>query len=107
MNKKYRFDRLIFNRYAVWYMETPKDKSKLGVWKIIDCFPGTKPTKFAFRWKVKDKDKTQEQLDEQILNNATKNFCKSTNISRGNCLVEKRTQSRAIAAKKEKKCKKL
>lgn len=31
MNKKYKFDRLMFDRYAVWYMETPKDKSKLGV----------------------------------------------------------------------------
>lgn len=49
MNKKYKFDRLMFDRYAVWYMETPKDKSKLGVWKIIDCCPGTRPTKFAFR----------------------------------------------------------
>ena len=95
MNKKYKFDRLIFDRYAVWYMETPKDKSKLGVWKIIDCFPGTKPTKFAFRWKAKDKNKIQEQLDEQILNNTTRNFYKSNNIFRGNRLTENQTQNRA------------
>ena len=95
MNKKYKFDRLIFDRYAVWDMETPKDKSKLGVWKIIDCFPGTKPTKFAFRWKAKDKNKIQEQLDEQILNNTTRNFYKSNNIFRGNCSTENQTQSRA------------
>ena len=88
MNKKYKFDRLIFDRYAVWYMEISKDKSKLGVWKIIDCFPGTKPTKFAFRWKAKDKNKIQEQLDEQILNNTTRNFYKSNNIFRGNRTTE-------------------
>ena len=28
MNKKYKFDRLMFDRYAVWYMETPKDKKR-------------------------------------------------------------------------------
>ena len=60
MNKKYKFDRLIFDRYAVWYMEISKDKRKLGEWKIIDCFPGTKPTKFAFRWKAKDKNKIKK-----------------------------------------------
>ena len=96
MNKKYKFNRLMFDRYAVWYMEISKDKSKLGVWKIIDCFPGTKPTKFVFRWKVKDKDKTQEQLDEQILNNTTRNFCKSNNIFRGNHLMENKTQSKTV-----------
>ena len=95
MNKKYKFDRLIFDRYAVWYMETPKDKSKLGVWKIIDCFPGTKPTKFAFRWKAKDKNKIQEQLDEQILNNTTRNFYKSNNIFCENRSTENQTQNRA------------
>ena len=95
MNKKYKFDRLIFDRDGVWYMEIPKDKSKLGVWKIIDCFPGTKPTKFAFRWKAKDKNKIQEQLDEQILNNTTRNFYKSNNIFRGNRSTENQTQSRA------------
>lgn len=91
MNKKYKFDRLIFDRYAAWYMEISKDKSKLGVWKIIDCFPGTKPTKFAFRWKAKDKNKIQEQLDEQILNNTTRNFYKSNNIFRGNRSTENQT----------------
>lgn len=95
MNKKYKFDRLIFDRYAVWYMEIPKDKNKLGVWKIIDCFPGTKPTKFVFRWKAKDKNKIQEQLDEQILNNTTRNFYKSNNIFRGNRSIENQIQSRA------------
>lgn len=95
MNKKYKFDRLMFDRYAVWYMEISKDKSKLGVWKIIDCFSGTKPTKFAFRWKAKDKNKIQEQLDEQILNNITRNFYKSNNIFRGNRSMESQIKNRA------------
>ena len=90
MNKKYKFDRLMFDRYAVWYMETPKDKSKLGVWN-----PGTKPTKFAFRWKVKGKDKTQEQLDEQILSNATRNFYKPTNTFCGNRYAEFQNSTKA------------
>ena len=80
MSKKYKIDRVMFDRYAVWYMDTPEDKSKLGVWKVIDLYPGTRPTKFAFRWKVKGKDKTQEQLDEQILNNTIKNFNKTKTI---------------------------
>lgn len=80
MNKKYKFDKVVFDRYAIWYMEIPESKSKLGVWRIIDLYPGTRPTKFAFRWKVKGKDKTQEQLDEQILNNAIRNFNKTANV---------------------------
>ena len=95
MNKKYKFDRLMFDRYAVWYMETPKDRSKLGVWKIIDCYPGTKPTRFAFRWKVKGKDKTQEQLDAQILGNVTRNFYKPTNVFRGNRSTEPQSSNKA------------
>ena len=95
MSKKYKFDRLMFDRYAVWYMETPKDRSKLGVWKIIDCYPGTKPTRFAFRWKVKGKEKTQEQLDAQILGNATRNFYKPTNVFRGNRSTEPQNSNKA------------
>ena len=95
MSKKYKFDKLMFDRYAVWYMETPKDRSKLGVWKIIDCYPGTKPTRFAFRWKVKGKDKTQEQLDAQILGNATRNFYKPTNVFRGNRSTEPQSSNKA------------
>ena len=49
---------------------------------------------FYKRWKVKGKDKTQEQLDEQILSNATRNFYKPTNVFRGNRSMENQTQSR-------------
>lgn len=76
MNNKYKFEKLINDRYAVWYKETPKEKGKLGVWKIIDLYFNNKPAKFAFRWKVRGKSKTQEQLDEQILENATVNLKK-------------------------------
>lgn len=83
MNKKYKIEKVINGRFAVWYMETPADKTKLGVWKIIDLYPGTKPTRFAFRKKVRGTDKTQEQLDEIILGNAIRYFYK-TNTYRGN-----------------------
>ena len=68
-NKKYKFEKTVNGRFAIWYMETPTDKSKLGVWKIIDLYPRTRPTKFAFRWKVKGHD-------EQILGNAIRYFNK-------------------------------
>ncbi len=83
MNKKYNIQKVVNNRYAVWYMDTPKDRTKLGVWKIIDLYPGSRPTKFAFRWRVKGKEKTQEQLDEIILGNAIRYFNRKK-IYRGN-----------------------
>ncbi len=95
MDKRYEISTVMYDRYAVWYMKLPKSKNKLGVWKIIDLFPGTRPTRFAFRWKVKGKEKTQEQLDIQMLGGAIRNFHKDTNMFRGNRSVENQTQSRA------------
>ena len=83
MSKRYKFEKIINNRYAVWYMETPKDRGKLGVWKVIDLFSGVRTTRYAFRWKVKGHEKTQEQLDEQILIGLIKRFYRK-NIYRGN-----------------------
>lgn len=83
MNKRYKIDKVINERWAVWYMEFPKDKSKLGIWRIIDLYPGTRPTRFAIRWKVKGKEKTQEQLDEQIIAGAIKNFYRNNGGFRG------------------------
>ncbi len=83
MNKKYNIQTVINGRFAVWYMETPKDRYKLGVWKIIDLSTGTRPTRFAFRKKVKGKEKTQEQLDNILLGNAIRNFYRR-NVYRGN-----------------------
>lgn len=95
MSKRYNIEQVINNKWAVWYMETPNDKRKLGVWKVIDLTSGTRLTKYAFRLRVKGKEKTQEQLDEQILSNATRNFYKSTNVFRGNRSMENQTQNRA------------
>ena len=84
MNKHYKFDRVVNDRWAIWYKEITNSKNKLGVWKVIDLYPSTRPTKFAFRWKVKG-DKTQEMLDEQIVSGAIRFFYKKRdNIFRGN-----------------------
>ena len=83
MNKRYKIDKVIDERWAVWYMDFPKDKSKLGIWRIIDLYPGTRPTRFAVRWKVKGAEKSQEQLDEQILAGTIKNFYKNNGGFKG------------------------
>lgn len=90
MSKKYKLQNVINDRYVVSYMETPKDKSKIGVWKIVDVYLASKPTRYAFRWRVKGKDKTQEQLDEQILENAIRGF---NNKSRGNRFDSHKSQA--------------
>lgn len=76
MSKRYNIEKVVYGRWAVWYMEIPKDRSKLGVWKIIDLYSGTRETRFAFRKRVKGTEKTQEQLDEQILMGAIRRFYK-------------------------------
>ena len=80
MNTKYKLDKIINNRYAIWYKDILNDKNKIGVWKIIDLYSESIFKKFAFRLKVKGKNKSQEELDNQILNNTIKNFYKSNNI---------------------------
>ena len=78
MSKLYKIDRVVDDRWAVWYQEI-NAKGKLGVYKIIDLYPGTRPAKFAVRWKVNGR-KTQEQLDSQIIFNAIKNFYKDSGV---------------------------
>lgn len=80
MSKKYKIQEVREDRWAVWYQEIGS-KGKLGVYKIIDLYPGTRPAKFAFRWKVNG-SKSQEQLDEQIISNAIRNFYKSSGFRR-------------------------
>ena len=82
MSKKYKIDRVVEDRWAVWYQEI-NAKGKLGVYKIIDLYPGTRPAKFAFRWKVNG-SKSQEQLDEQIIGNAIRNFYRNNKNFVGN-----------------------
>ena len=91
---RYKFEKIINNRYAIWYMETPKSRGKLGVWRIIDLYSGVRTTRFAFRWKVKGTEKTQEQLDEQILNGAIRRFYRK-NIYRGNRYEAQKTENTA------------
>lgn len=92
MNKRYKIDKVINDRWAIWYMDFPKDKSKLGIWRIIDLYPGTRPTKFAIRWKVKGKEKSQEQLDNQIIEGAIRNFYKT----RGKVFADRKIESKAV-----------
>ena len=82
MNKKYKIDKIINNRWAIWYMEIPKSKNKLGVWRIIDLYSGVRTTRFAFRWKVKG-DKPQEIFDNQLISKAIHNFYRDPNQFRG------------------------
>ncbi len=94
MSKRYNIEQVINNKWAIWYMETPNDKRKLGVWKVIDLTSGTRLTKYAFRLRVKGKEKTQEQLDGQIIANLIKNFYKDTRIYRGSQPVGAKSLSR-------------
>lgn len=84
MNKRYKLDRIVNDRWAVWYMPFESNKrGKIGVWRIIDLYTGTRPTRFAFQWKVKGKEKTQEQLNNQIIYGTIKNFYKVKDIFAG------------------------
>ncbi len=88
MNKKYKIDRVIDDRYAVWYMDFKNDKGKLGIYRVIDLYPGNRDTRFAIRWKVKGKEKSQEQLDNMIIENAIRKF----GNKRGNRFNNRRSQ---------------
>lgn len=82
MSKRYNIDRVVNGRWAVWYMDIPRSRNKLGVWKIIDLYAGTRPTKFVFRWKVKG-NKTQEVFDEQLIAGGIRSFYKNKNTFYG------------------------
>lgn len=76
MNKKYEFKETVYDRYAVWYLDFPKKKgSKIGCYRIIDLYKGTRETRFAFRYKPRE-GQTQEQSDVAIISNCIKNFYK-------------------------------
>lgn len=74
MNNKYTIEQVINGRWAVWYKNFPNGKYKLGVWKIIDLYSGTREKRFAFKKKVKGTEKTQEQLNEQIVSGTIHRF---------------------------------
>lgn len=76
MNKKYNFENIMYDKYAIWYMPFPKRKgNRIGVYKIIDLYKDNRETRFAFRYKPRE-GQTQEQSDNLIIMNCIKNFYK-------------------------------
>lgn len=88
MNKKYKIDRIVNDRYAVWRMDFEEEKNKLGIYRIIDLYKGNRDTRFSIRWKARG-NKDQEQLDTLAIENGIKRF---GNI-RVNRYVNKRVQT--------------
>ena len=83
MNNKYEIKGVINDRWAVWYKDFDKKRgNRIGVYKIVDLYSGTRETKFVFRWKVKG-NKTQEVFDEQLIAGGIRNFYKNKNTFYG------------------------
>ena len=81
---KYKIDKVVYDRWAVWYKEFDKqDGKKIGVYKIIDLYSGTRKSRIAIRY-LPRKGQTQEQSDTAIINNTIHFFYKSRNVFRGN-----------------------
>ena len=81
---KYKIDRIMYDRWAVWYKEFDKqDGKKIGVYKIIDLYKGTREARTTFRYLPRT-GQTQEQSDEAIINNKIANFYKTKKLFRGN-----------------------
>lgn len=80
---KYKIEKVMYDRWAVWYMgfEKPQGK-KIGVYKIIDLYKNTRETRFAFRYMPR-KGQTQEQSDNAIISAAIHFFYKDKNAFRG------------------------
>ena len=77
MNKFYKIEKVVNDRWAVWYKEFEKRQGhKIGVYAIIDLYPGTRITRYAYRYTPRE-GQTQEQSDNFIINNAINNFYKS------------------------------
>ena len=73
---KYKIESVLYDRWAVWYKMFPKNKgARIGVYKVIDLYSGTRNTKFAFRYKPRE-GQSQEQSDNLILSNCIRNFYK-------------------------------
>lgn len=72
---KYQFDRVINDRWSVWYKELPKRGARIGVYKIFDLFAKTRTYRFALRYKPRE-NQTQEASDIAILMNGIHNFYK-------------------------------
>lgn len=85
---KYTFQEVISDRWAIWYKDFDKRKgNKIGCYKIIDLFSGTREHRLAIRY-VPRKDQTQEQSDGAILSYAIHFFYKNKTFTRGNTSLE-------------------
>ena len=84
MNKKYKIEKIVNDRWAVWFMDIENSKNKLGVWRIIDLYSGTRNTRFAFKWKPRENSKRPQFTDDQIITHTIKNFYRDNNIFLGN-----------------------
>jgi len=78
MNTRYVVNRTIDGRWVVWYKDfKPKQKNKLGVYKIYDCYKDSKKNaRFAIRYIAK-KDQSQEDSDNLVISKVIANFYKS------------------------------
>lgn len=63
---KYKIDRVIGGRFAIWYKEITNKKNLLGVYKILDLYSNSKEISFARRYKARP-DQTQEILDNAFI----------------------------------------
>lgn len=59
---KYKIDRVIGERFAVWYKEIKDKKNLLGVYRILDLYSSSKNISFAKRYKARQ-GQTQEAAD--------------------------------------------
>lgn len=77
MNNKYEIKGVINDRWAVWYKDFDKKRgNRIGVYKIIDLYSGTRKCRFAFRYKPRE-GQSQEVSDSLIISNCIGNFNKT------------------------------
>ena len=77
MNNKYEFVYVMNDRWAIWYKHFNKSyKARIGVYKIVDLYSGTRKCRFAFRYKPRQ-GQTQDQSDALIIMNCINNFTKT------------------------------
>jgi len=89
MNKFYKIDRVVYDRYAVWYKHFDKPEGKkIGVYKILDLYKGNRKAKVAYRY-LPRKGQSQEQSDNIIISNTIHLFSKSKGGFRGNASLNR------------------
>ncbi len=79
---KYKFEKVINDRWSVWYKDIKRRGNKIGVYKVIDLYKGNRTYKYAFRYRPRD-GQTQEQSDSLILAGLINNYYKNKNMFMG------------------------